>query len=275
MIFVEKNGLFHYQNQSKVVDTKLLKKDEITFSVLVSILQNECTSIYTDHENIVICLSMSPYPVWVWCKDVKDMELVSKIALCLKEEFPLENGYTYNLSYDLLEQLKVSDVYFEQSQVSMNLLSYRLNEMKQVNVPCDGKFEPARTTELDYLVKLWHDLCLEMSHVEYDEEFCRKAVLAHLAPGTLFSWRNEKDELVALTSKGDVNCYSKVSSVYTLPEHRRKGYAINLVSKVTEGILESKRIPILYTDATYGASNSCYKKIGYEEVGSLCTVGRK
>ena len=275
MIFVDKYGLFHYQNQSKVVDTKLLKQDEITFSVLVSILQNECTSIYTDHENIVICLSIQPYPVWVWCKDVNNMELVSKIASCLKEEFPLEKGNTYNLSYDLLEQLIKVDSYFEQGKIVMNLLSYRLDKMNEVDVLCDGEFELARTAELDYLIRLWHDLCLEMAHVEYDENFCRKAVLGHLASGTLFTWRNDKDELVALTSKGDVNYYSKISSVYTLPAHRRNGYAINLVAKVTETIIESKRIPILYTDANYGASNSCYKKIGYEEVGSLCTVGRK
>ena len=272
---MERHGLFHYENQSNVVDTKLLKNDEITFSVLVSILQNECTSIYTDHENIVICLSMSPFPVWVWCEDVNDTEQVAKIAACLKKEFPFEKGYTYNLSYELLEQLKKVDSYFEQSEITMNLLSYRLDAMQEVNVPCDGAFELARKDELDYLIKLWHDLCLEMSYVEYDEEFCRRAVLKHLADNTLFSWRNEKGELVALTSKGDVNIYSKVSSVYTLPEHRRKGYAINLVAKVTEGILKSKRIPILYTDANYGASNSCYKKIGYKEVGSLCTVGRK
>lgn len=272
---VTKYGLFHYQNQSKVVDTKLLKNDEITFSVLVSILQNECTSIYTDHESIVICLSMLPYPVWIWCKNVNDIELVSKIAACLKEEFPFEKGHTYNLSYELLEQLIKADEYFQQCKIEMNLLSYRLDEMQKINVSCDGSIEPARVEELDYLIALWHDLCLEMAHVEYDEEFCRKAVLAHLAAGTLFSWRNAQDELVALTSKGDVNCYSKISSVYTLPGYRRKGYAINLVSRVTENILETKRIPILYTDANYGASNSCYKKIGYEEVGSLCTVGIK
>ena len=32
---------------------------------------------------------------------------------------------------------------------------------------------------------------------------------------------------------------------------------------------------LAHSDADYGASNSCYKKIGFEQVGSLCTVQGK
>lgn len=267
---MDKYNLIHYQKD--VLDTKLLLDDAVTFSVLISILQNECTDIYTNHESLIICHSLSPFPVWVWCKDIDNIEDIMQIAACLKEAFPLEKDYTYNLSYEIWNRLKQVDDYFEQSKIKMNLLSYQLNTMKEINVPCDGTITPARTEDLEYLTILWHDLCLEMEGTEHDADYCRKRVLAHLADGTLYTWRNAEDKITALTSNGITYGYGKISSVYTLPQYRRKGYAINLVAKVTERILEEKLIPILYTNADYKASNECYKKIGYEEVGSLCTV---
>lgn len=268
---MNKYGLLHYQNQSDVIDCKLLVNDEVTFSVLVSILQNECTSIFTNHESVIICHSLNPYPVWIWCKDEKNIEDMVKIAACLKEEFPLEKDYTYNLSYEVLERLKAMDSYFENVEIKVNLLSYQLNKMNEIHVPCDGDICLARKEELEYLTKLWHDLCLEMEGSDHDKEHCRKRVLAHLAEGQLYTWRNENDKIVAITARTAVQG-RKISAVYTLPEYRRRGYAINLVSKVTEYILQDGAVPILYTDADYGASNECYKKIGYEVVGSLCTV---
>ena len=32
-------------------------------------------------------------------------------------------------------------------------------------------------------------------------------------------------------------------------------------------------VPMLYTDADYAASNTCYEKIGYILKGKLCTIG--
>lgn len=273
---MKKYNLEHYQNQSVAEGVSLLQNDDIiTFSVLASILQGNCASTYTNHKSIVICHSTSPFPVWVWCKDVTNAEDIKSIAACLKEAFPLEAGFTYNIGYDTMNYLKEVDSYFTNSEIKMNLLSYRLDDIKEIDYPCDGRMEPVRAEDEDYLVKLWHDLCLEMEGTNHDEEHCRNRIKRHLNDKTLFSWRNDANEIVALTSRGDVDKYSKISAVYTLPEHRRKGYAINLVRTVTQMILNDNLVPILYTNADYGASNSCYKKIGYEQVGSLCTVCRK
>lgn len=269
-------NLKHYHNQSVVEDAALLQKDDaITFSVLASILHGDCANTYTNHKSVIICHSMPPFPVWVWCKDVTIEEDIKSIASCLKEKFPLEESFTYNIGYDTMNRLKEVDSYFANYEIKMNLLSYRLDNIKEIDYLCDGKMEPVRKEDADYLVKLWHDLCLEMEGTNHDEEYCRKRIDRHLNNKTLFSWRNAEGEIVALTSRGDVGKYSKISAVYTLPKHRRKGYAINLVHTVTQLILKDNLVPILYTNADYGASNSCYKKIGYEQVGSLCTVYRK
>ena len=273
---MEKYQLKHYENQSVAQDSSLLQKDDaITFSVLVTILQGTCTHIYTNHESIIICYSMPPYPVWVWCKDVNNREDVQKIAECLKNEFPLEAGYTYNIGYDLLNAIKEADTYFSKAEISTNLLSYRLDTIREIAYPCEGKRSMIGEPDKELAIKLWHDLSLEMLGHEHSVEFCRKKIEHHIEKQTLHCWRNESGEIVALTDRGDTGLYGKIGAVYTLPKHRRKGYAINLVHAVSGDILKDGLVPILYTDADYGASNSCYKKIGFEQVGSLCTVQGK
>ena len=67
-----RQALQHYQNTSVETDVKLLREDdEITFSVLISLLQRECTDIYTNHESVIVCYSNAPFSVWVWVKDTR------------------------------------------------------------------------------------------------------------------------------------------------------------------------------------------------------------
>ena len=112
----------------------------------------------------------------------------------------------------------------------------------------------------------------EMEGFNFDLEECKNRVMRHIENQTLFTLKNENDEILAITSKSDDGVYAKISSVYTVPKYRRRGYAINLVHYVTELLLEQNLIPILYTNGGYVASNECYKKIGYYQVGRLCNV---
>ena len=50
-------------------------------------------------------------------------------------------------------------------------------------------------------------------------------------------------------------------------------FAEHLVYQVTMMAKEEGYTPMLYTNADYTASNSCYEKIGYVLQGKLCTIG--
>lgn len=265
----------HYQNQSCPEAVKLLTGDEITYSVLMSIVQGECRDIFTDHENILICYSTPPFPVWVWCKDLSRKEDVRHIARCLKESFPVEQGFAYNISYELLDALKREDAYFLHTSIKMGLLSHRLDSIQKIYHPCDGCVSMPKAEEIPHLIPIWHDMHYEMEGHDLPAERCEATVRRMMEERSLHVWRNCAGEIVALTGRKDSPVYSKITSVYTLPQHRRRGYAINLVHHVTQTILDDGLIPILYTNADYRASNECYRKIGYEEVGSLCTVKRE
>ena len=262
----------HYQNQSCPEAAELIRADFITYSVLSKILQGECAHIFTDLKNLIVCHSGHPYPVWVWCRDVENEETVTEIARCIKEELPLEQGYVHIVSYELREKLQEMDAYFRDTKEKMGLLSYRLDAIEDIDYPSDGSMSLVREAEIDLLVGHWRNMHLEMEGLDLTLEHCRNTLQRFVDEKKLFSWRTDDGRIVALTSRGDQGKYSKITSVYTLPEYRRKGYAINLVHGVTETILADGLVPILYTDSAYAASNACYQKIGYHQVGRLIQI---
>ena len=265
-----------YTNDAVPEAAKLLIGDDtITFSVLVNILHGVCTKTVTDHESFILCYSTSPYPVWVWCKNEKNTETVKNIAAALRTHFPAEKEFRWNMTHTLFEALKSYDPHFEPLSTAMGLLSYRMDELLPVTHPADGKCDHPTQEEVSLLCKLWHDACLEMEGFDHNEDFCRARVKAYMEQNNLFIWRTAEGEIAAITSRRDTAPFSKVATVYTVPKHRRHGYAMNLVHAVSKGMLKDGLTPILYTDANYAASNACYKKIGYREVDALCCVGKK
>lgn len=265
--------LERYENKSVEEIIPLLESDAITYSVLISILKRPCTKTFTNHENIIICYSSAPYPVWIWYDGNKKDELES-IANCLKNEFPIEEGYHYNLEVELLEDLQEIDDYFKEIPVKMDLFSYKLKRIRPFLKKCVGEIATAQLEDLELLATYWQAAVKEMEEFDFTYEQCLNTVLKKIEDGTLHIWIDENDKIVALCDIHENGQFSKISGVYTLPEERRKGYALNLVKEVTQGILEEDKIPILYTNSNYEASNACYKKIGYKVEGRLCTVGK-
>lgn len=268
---MKKYGFDFYEWQKDIVDTDILGEDMLTFSVLSAIVNQKCEKVFTDGKTVIICYSCSPYPVWVWVSSQAAGETVSRVAECLAEEFPPEKGYNYNLSYQLLEHLK-KEKGWDKCTIETNMLTYRCDKALHPEKSCGGKARLATAGDIALLGEWNRQFCKEMENLELTPEVCRQKAEEKMAAGNLFLWEDEKGIPVAMAMKWSDSCYSKVMSVYTAPDKRRKGYALHLVYEITAGILEENRIPILYTDADYEASNACYKKIGYQQVGSLCTV---
>lgn len=249
--------------------------ERITYSVLESIVKGPCQEIWTDRRDVMICLSAPPYPVWVFCRDEGDEAAVREIAACLRAHFPLEEGYRYNLSESLLARLAAADAAFAGARVRMRLLSYRLDRLAGAEHPCDGRMTPAGMDELETLSRLHQAATLEMEHRGFPLEHCRERVRESIEAGGLFLWRDGRGETVCMTCRHDGAPFSRLALVYTLPEHRRRGYAANLVHGVTQTILADGLTPILYADADYAASNACYRKLGFVRAGCLCTAAKE
>lgn len=78
--------------------------------------------------------------------------------------------------------------------------------------------------------------------------------------------KNQKIVALAFIARHSLNG-ACIGPVYTVKEHRGKGYGSVLVSKLSQEILNrNKTFACLYTDLKNPTSNSIYKKIGYKEV---------
>ena len=268
------NQLIHLKNTSNTELLRLIEGD-ITFSVLYRILKGDCTDIFHNNESVIVCYSNSPYPIWVWCKDTSNKADIASIAACIKANYPLEDGYNIIMRHDVLEALKRYDGYFENVDFKMELLSYQLNELKQISYSCNGRAEKLTADDIETVAYLVKDMSYEMEGFVFELDECREKARKQIDLGQLYAWKNSDGEIVALSAKKIDGKFGSVSMVYTVPVHRRRGYAINLVYTITREILAEGATPILYTDGAYVASNDCYKKIGFEQVGRICNIERK
>lgn len=83
----------------------------------------------------------------------------------------------------------------------------------------------------------------------------------------LYIW--DRNEPVSIARKGrSTRNGTTISTVYTPPEHRNKGYATSCVWSLTQKMLTDRySFCSLYTDLSNPTSNSIYSKIGYVPVG--------
>ena len=62
----------------------------------------------------------------------------------------------------------------------------------------------------------------------------------------------------------------RVSTVYTPPEFRRRGYAAACVAALSQRLLDSgKRACFLFADRANATSNGIYQRIGYRQVAEF------
>ena len=262
-------------------DYKLLGNDKYTFFVLKRLLGIDCRVLLTDHERLIICHSANPFPVWVWTPDDASEEELEKAYDLINEVLPIDEGYTYNLKYDLAEYfIKKAGEAGNKMSIMTNMFAYDCPEPIEPHKNAGGELHKCTEQDIDELVEF-----MDMFHNELDIdkeslEVYRAKAEEGVKYGNLYFWKNEEGRSVASCHwrpEGVPNAEDSMACiglVYTREEARRKHYAENLVYRVTRITKEAGYLPMLYTDADYTASNACYEKIGYILRGKLCTVGK-
>ena len=270
---MKNTALQHYTFEGKGELANIVD-EVITYSVLRNILHYPCTDIFTNGQSVIICYSNAPYPIWVWCKRPFDEQDVQAVVHTLKTHYLEKGNYRFIISEDLLDEIAKIDNMFSNMTTRLELLSYELKNIKKIDYPCAGQMQKATMEQLDALASMYKDACYEMEMHDFTMEHCKATVTGMIQNDNLFFWVNDENKIVATVAKSTDGNYAKIAFVYTLPEHRRKGYAINLVHTFSQMLLDDGLIPILYTNGGYVASNECYKKIGYVQVGKLVDVER-
>ncbi len=260
-------GLCRYENQKDIIDLNMFKGDELPFSVLITTVNTGVECVFTDHKSIVISYSCAPYPVWVWCRPDIDDEGLLKIAACLKGAFPLEKGFEYNLSCDLFERLRRFDPAFDGMQIKLDMIIMQCTQLQYVpDEKTDGHRRLAAERDFDFIVQCGLDFEREAEGKEIAVEIAAQRARRAIDSGRFWIWENGDGCPVATASCDD---FGRIGSVYTLPAHRRKGYAYHLVGQLAESALQKGIQPFLYANGNYPNSCGCYRKIGFEQIGRI------
>jgi predicted GNAT family acetyltransferase len=156
----------------------------------------------------------------------------------------------------------------------MRLRLYDLTSLTRPLVAV-GSARLADERDLDRLSKWSLDFSREsLDSSDDDLQAHRKSMTKNINECREWVW-TVRDEIVAMavwTGKNEFG--TKITGVYTPPEHRGHGYASNLVSIVTEGILkDGAPRAFIYTDLKNQTSNSIYQKLGYRHVCDYIHLG--
>ncbi len=85
--------------------------------------------------------------------------------------------------------------------------------------------------------------------------------------GELWVWEVDGVPVSMAAHRAPVAGVSRVSLVYTPPEHRRHGYAAASVAALSQRLLDGDADAcMIYTDLTNPTSNAVYQRIGYQPV---------
>jgi hypothetical protein len=149
------------------------------------------------------------------------------------------------------------------TEVTVKQCIYKLDKVNDVPLS-PGHLRPATEVETD-LVRQWGHAFFIDTH-GLDRNVPETDITPQIGSGAVFFWEDGKPVSMAIkyrpTDKGQT-----VSTVYTPPELRGKGYASSCVAELSRNILQSGyRFCTLYTNLANPTSNAIYKKIGYREV---------
>ena len=254
-------------------DFTLLEHDRYSFFVLHRIIEGNCRLLLSDHENLIICYTGEPYPVWIWTADGSPTEIMKKAYRLAAENGFANNGQRFNVKYDLAEyMIRRAAEEGKELYISTNMFAYDCPEPVSPSVKADGGIHRCTAEDLDELVVFLDVFHQEIGIDRKDVAGYRADAQTFIDSGNMFLWKNAQGISVASCKYASNGMMASINLVFTRKAYRRKHYAENLVYQVTMIAKEAGFTPMLYTDADYTASNACYEKIGYVLRGKLCTV---
>jgi GNAT superfamily N-acetyltransferase len=128
----------------------------------------------------------------------------------------------------------------------------------------EGTFRVA--TEADRaLLEAWHHRFFIDCKIHGDRQFAIEACDRALKDASRYVWQVGSDIVSMVGFGGPTPSGIRISSVYTPPEHRGRGYASAVVAAMSHKLLgEGRKFCFLYTDLANPTSNAIYQRLGYQ-----------
>lgn len=256
------------ERNDPIFKSELFFKDIISFNIMISIVEDlknyPSPKIFSNGSDCIIVNSDSEHPVLIWTDDTFDD--FENLHLFIHQEFSENKPFKFisksNFFEYLLNKKKINLVHRK------DVGSYRcqsLNDIKYVGFPDNAKPEEIMTVAT--LLSVFD----EESNMDNEVEIEKYVIKAqeYVTNPLNQVWRNTEGKIVALTKLNISEKYARISNVVTSPDERGKSYAKMLVHFMTNYAKSLEKMPVLYTDYNYSASNKCYLAVGYEPLSTL------
>ncbi len=269
-----------FQNPNDFLDRTLerLAKDETRNNLILGLAlrlkenpqaygKSSPLMVSVSDENDELCalgLMTPPFAMVVQCEPLNH-EALEILAMDLQLEgweLPGVNG-----------EAEVSDAFARIWQAKTNqkaelierLRAYELRELEKIDYPA-GKMRIAEEKDAQLACQLLNAM-QEESVLGPRRELTVEGSLESIRKKQSFFWEVDGEVVASLLAKRPQIKGICISGVYTLPQHRRKGYARALVAEASKEMLaRGYEFTNLFTDLANPTSNKIYQEVGYRPV---------
>jgi len=150
----------------------------------------------------------------------------------------------------------------QKAELIERLRAYELRELEKIDYPA-GKLRIAEERDAQLACQLLNAM-QEESVLGPRRELTVEGSLESIRKQQSFFWEVDGEIVSSALAKRPQVKGICISGVYTLPEHRRKGYARALVAEVSKEMLwRGYEFTNLFTDLDNPTSNKIYQEVGY------------
>lgn len=213
----------------------------------------------------LIILYRAPWKLTLYSPTNNKSDELYKFAA---EEIYKLNSHLPGVNTENIIGEKFAKYYCELSKQTYKVhIPMRILVLESLNNPKlrdDVIYRQATRDDIEILKQFTKDFYTEALHEEKTDSYIEEEVIKNLSKGYYVL---EKDgKIVAQTvSTRRLKRGSCISGVYTPIDERHKGYAYNLVYRVSKEFLDNgAEYCVLFTDDSNPISNHIYEKIGYK-----------
>ncbi|KKI92974.1 hypothetical protein WQ54_07195 [Bacillus sp. SA1-12] len=153
----------------------------------------------------------------------------------------------------------------EQARVQMDQRIYKLEQVRR-KATAKGKLRKIEEKENHKITEWVYEFCKEINLPISHEEADKKAKVM-IDKGSAMGWEVNGELVSMANATRPAKTNITINYVYTPMNERKKGYASDCVSALTQLMLDNGyKTTSLYTDLRNPTSNKIYMEIGYEAV---------
>ncbi len=256
-----------------IFKSETYRMDIVPFQLLELIKENPIILV-SDEKDFVIGASHPEMPVWVWTSDEIDKSTKTELARYFYEYFEKDRQKLSFVAKPETARL-LAEPFIKNKNAKINVVNMQSYKNENVIPPKnkDAVIEKPTENGISSIANLLRNFSLECYGSASDnmDEYVNTA--KKLLSDRYCRVIRENGKIVAMARSSRENKeFVAVNGVYTLPEHRKKGYASAIVAHISNLILQNGKIPALYTDLSNPSSNTAYKNIGFTEQAPIDQV---